>query len=305
MLRDRWAFINGDFVPWESATIHLMSHSLSRGSAIFEVLSFHETPRGPAVFRLDRHVERLFRTASMLYMTIPLTEHATQQAILTTVKRNRLTSGVIKVICYFHQVSFDILAPQQPLDFCVVAVDPINDFDRHNASRASGITACVCRWRKLHPDTVPVEAKVAANYLSGMVANLEAKKRGFDLGIMLDTEGYIAEGGTESVFLVKDGVLMTPSLGNVLHGITRRSILEIAQHTGMEVREDRLRAEAFINADEVFVASTNRKISPVTRIDGHPLPTAPGPITSRLQQILQSICSGADQRFQDWLFPVE
>lgn len=304
MLKDRKVYINGKFVEWGQAGVHLMSHSFARGSAIFEVISFHKADRGPAVFRLDEHVNRLFGTADLLSMKLPLSKQATQEAVLETVKINQLEKGFIKLVCYYGEIVFEVSPPDRPLDMCIVAVDPSIDIEGLDLYTSKTLSVCVSKWRKLHPETVPVESKASGNYLNGMVALQDARRRGFDLGIMLDTEGFLAEGSAESIFLIKDGVLMTPALGTILQGITRKSLLDTAGRVGIRTEEKRLKLEALLKADEVFVSCSPQKIAPIQRVENRVLERVPGPITEKLMGLLGEICSGKDPRFKDWLFPV-
>ncbi|NIO03282.1 MAG: hypothetical protein GTN74_01350 [Proteobacteria bacterium] len=304
MLNDRTVYLNGKFIEWENATVHIMSHSLARGSAIFEVMSFHETDKGTAVFRLDEHVSRLFRTAELLSMDLPLSKKAIQEAVLATVKTNHLNTGIVKLVCYYHEIAFDILSTQEKLDICIVAIDPALDLGGLSLSRSEDVSACICKWRKLHPETVPIEAKVAANYLNGMMAGQEAIQRGFDVGIMVDTEGFIAEGSIQSVFFVEDRVLTTPALGTVLQGVTRKSILEAASHVKLKTAEKRVKPEALMDADEILICSSPEKIVPVKRFDSRVIPQVPGPVTKKLAALFEEICSGRNSRFKKWLFPI-
>jgi branched-chain amino acid aminotransferase len=307
MLEDRFVFINREFVAWQKATVHMMCHSFARGSAVFEVLSLHASASGPAVFRLQDHIERLFKSARHLDMQLPLSRDEFYEAVVGTVRKNSLQKGFIKIICYYPQVAVEISPPAKILDVAVFALDPAVDFegiDFPEDAIEKGISACLSSWRKLDPQTVPIEAKAAANYLNGMVAQGEAQRRGFDQAIMLDTQGFVAEGGTESVFIVKDSRLLTPALGTVLQSITRRSILQVARTEGIETVEARLRPELLAEADEIFTASTPFKVFPVRQMDGRVLGDVPGPLTRRLSGLMQNIAAGTDERFKDWLFPV-
>jgi branched-chain amino acid aminotransferase len=304
MLEERVVFVNSRFIPWKEAKVHMMSHSFGRGSAIFEVMSLHETEAGPAVFRLDEHIRRLFRTAQLLDMEIPLTPQAFQQAVMETVKENGVREGFIKIICFYPQIAFEILPPQKALDAAIFVVDPVQDLGGLRFPFETGASACISKWRKLDPETVPVEAKAAANYLNGMLARAEARERGFDQVIMLDTQGFIAEGGTESVFLIKDGRLMTPGLGTVLISISRKTVLEIAPVVGVETFEGRLPPKRLYEADEIFFSGTPMKVLPVNQIEDRALDEAPGPLTRKLGNLVNEIVSGRDQRFRSWLFPV-
>ncbi|MBW2249842.1 MAG: branched-chain-amino-acid transaminase [Deltaproteobacteria bacterium] len=305
MLEDRIVFLNGDFVAWNQATVHIMSHSFGRGSAIFEVLSLHETNADPAIFRLDKHIERLFKTAKLLNMELPISKETLHEAVMATVKRNDISKGFIKIIGFYPQIAFEIIPPQKKLDISVFVVDPAQDFGGLDFPTKRGTTVCISRWRKLDPQSVPIEAKVAANYLNGMMARSEAKMRGFENGIMLDTQGFIAEGGTESIFLVKDGRLMTPSLGTVLDSITRNSLLQAAKAIGIESLEGRLPSELLFEANEIFLSGTPFKVLPVKRIEDRVIEGTPGPFTRKLSALLDEIIAGRDERFRHWFFHVK
>jgi branched-chain amino acid aminotransferase len=303
MLENRTVYINGEFVQWNQARVHIMCHSFGRGSAIFEVLSLHQTDAGPAVFRLDEHIYRLYRTASLLDMEVPMDRESLQEAVLETVRRNRIRQGFIKIICYYPQISFEILPPQKKLDASIFVVDPGEDLGGLHFPFEKGTTACLPKWRKLDPETVPVEAKAAANYLNGMMARSEAKTRGFENAIMLDTQGFIAEGGTESVFLVKEGVLMTPGLGTVLQSISRKSVLELATEMGMRSLEARLSPGLLFEAEEIFFSGTPIKVLPVRQVEERVIQGVPGPVSRKLLTALVEIVAGRDERFKKWLFP--
>jgi branched-chain amino acid aminotransferase len=303
MLENRTVFVNGEFIAWNQAKVHIMCHSFGRGSAIFEVLSLHHTRSGPAVFRLDEHIHRLYRTAALLDMELPMDKKAVHDAVLETVRRNGTRQGFIKIICFYPQISFEILPPQKKLDISVFVIDPAEDLGGLDFPFDKGTTACLSKWRKLDPETVPVEAKAAANYLNGMMARAEAKKRGFNNVIMVDTQGFIAEGGTESVFLVKDGVLMTPSLGTILQSITRKSILEVAPVIGIPTLEGRLKPDLLFEAEEIFFSGTPTKALPVRQIEERVLQGVPGPVNKKLTAVMTEIAEGRDERFKHWMFP--
>jgi branched-chain amino acid aminotransferase len=305
MIKNRIVFVNGDYVPWEKATVHIMSHSFGRGSAIFEVMSLHAMVSGPAIFRLEAHVERLFKSAELLDMELPFDEQEFHRAVAGTVKRNDLQQGIIKIICYYPQLSVEILPPQRQLAVSIFAFDQQKDFERFGVPFDQGVNAFISQWRKLDPQTVPIEAKASANYLNGMIARLEAKKNGFEYAIMLDTQGFIAEGSTESVFAVKDNRLLTPSAGTVLKSITRMSILEAAAAAGIACFEERLKPQLLFEADELFFASTPFKVLPVKQINDRKLSHIPGPVTRQVADLMAKIANGSDARFKQWLYAVE
>jgi len=308
VLKDRKVWINQELVPFEKATVPILSHSFSRGSAIFDVLSLHNTDLGPAVFRLDEHLKRLFRSAELLGYRMPLASPEVGQAVLDAVKANGLKEGAIKIVAYFGDIAFDAAPPDKPLDLAIFTFDPAEDLGFKGGLGVAvpkGVSACISKWRKLHPATVPVEAKAAANYLNGMLSRMEARSRGFDQAIMLDVDGYLAEGATESFFLVKNGVVKTPGLGTILSSISRKSVLEVARASGVEASEARLKPEDLLEADEAFTTATPFKILPLSRIEDKVFPEGLGPVSAKLGRVLEEACLGRKPEFKAWLFPVK
>jgi len=305
MLKDRKMYVNGRLVKWEDATVHLMSHSFCRGSGIFEVMSLHKTEKGRAVFRLDAHLDRLERTADLLGMDLPMDREGFTEAIFHTVRANNVENGYVKLICYYGKVAVHVMPNQEKMDTCIAVIDPETDMEDEKAHADQPLTIALCKIRKLHPETIPIEAKAAANYLNGMLSRTEAARKGADVGIMLDTQGFLAEGSTESIFIVKDGILYTPAAGTVLKSISRKSILEIAPVLGIEMVEKRLSPEILFEADEIFLSSTGGRAQPVRKVDDHVLPEAPGPVCQRLMEAFEDIAMDRDSRFSHWLFYVE
>lgn len=290
---------NGKIIPYEEATVHLMSHSLTRGSAIFEVLGVYLTAEGPAVFRLADHADRLIRSAELLNMQLSQSKEEIMQAVGDTVKANKIAQGYVKIVGYFGQETFTVTVSDPKLELAVFA---FSEEEYKPKDSPQMISACLSQWRRLHPETVPIEAKVAANYLNGMLARMDAQRRGFDLGIMLDTHGFVAEGSVESVFLIKDGTLMTPPLGRILSSITRRSILEAAPYAGIKFIERPIRPMELFTAQEIFISSTSRRVMPIYKMEDRLLGEVPGPVTSKIADLLRAICSGKEERFKDWLY---
>lgn len=304
MLKERVVYLNGGYVPWDEANVHIMCHSFGRGSAIFEVIGFHDTAAGPAVFRLDEHIARFRQSAVLLDMEPPLDPEELQAAILTTVKLNGLKRGLIKMIGYYPEIAFEILPPGKKFQIAIFVFDREDAMGARPEVENRTVSACVSRWRRLDPQSVPIEAKAAANYLNGIMARRDAGNRGFEYAVMLDTQGFVAEGGTESVFLVSRGRLMTPSLGTILSGISRRSLLAVAEEMGVETVAGRLDPGLLGEAEEIFLSSTPAKLLPVARMDERILGEAPGPLTRKLAERMAAITAGRDERFREWLFPV-
>jgi branched-chain amino acid aminotransferase len=303
VLNDRVVYLGGEYRSWDEANVPIMSHSFGRGSAIFEVIGFHDTPAGPAVFRLDEYVSRFWRSASLLGMEPPLTQEELQEAVLQTVKRSGLKSGLIKVFGFYPEISFGILPPRERFRVAVFVFSLEEALGDRGESAPGTVTACVSQWRRLDPQTVPIEAKVAANYVNGMLARAEARKKGFDYAVLLDTQGFLAEGATESFFLVREGRLLTPSLGMVLQSITRKSLLTVAETMGVETFTGRLSPALLDEAEELFLSGTSAKLVPIRQMDARILSGAPGPVTQRLAERIEAITAGRDEQFRGWLFP--
>ena len=293
MATQRIVWLNGELIPGEQATVPLLSHSFSRGSAIFESFGVHESPSGPATFRMDEHLKRLRHSADLLGMELAYSDAQIAAAVAETVRANNTGRGLIKVMAYWGEEAVVQMVPDAPLD---VAVFSIPNGGELHLDDYSAISACISKWRKLHPETVAVEAKAVGNYLSGYLARKDARDRGYDVGLLLGTDGFLAEGSIESVFLVKDGVLLTPPLGRILAGISRMSVLEIARTVGIPVREEALRLADLDEADEIFTAHSGVKVHPVARFAEREL-AAPGPLTKQLLQLVDDTLNFRDARF--------
>jgi len=290
-------WINGELIPWEKATVHLMSHALSRGSAIFEVFGVHPRPKGPVAFRMDEHLSRLIRSTKLLGMDLAYSREEMKAGIKETVREAGLTQGFIKIMAYYSEEAFAVLVPDSKLDLGIFAFGAGADL---GLDLSKPISACISKWRKIHPASVPVEAKACSNYLNSFLVRQDAIRRGFDVGLTLDTDGFLAEGSIESCFMVKDGVLKTPPAGRILRSISRRSIIEAAPSLGIEVVQAPITLEEFMDADEVFTSATPFKVLPVGRLEDRTLPDAPGPISRKLAGLMNDILSGKNDRFQDW-----
>lgn len=301
MLQERTMYVKGKLVPWEKATVHLMSHSFCRGSGIFEVMSLHKTEKGRAVFRLDAHLNRLDRTASLLGIELPMEKGAFAEAVFETIKANSVDKGYVKLICYYGEAAVSVMPNQEKMDTCIAVLDPEADMEGERGLSDAPLSIALCKIRKLHPETIPIEAKSAANYLNGMLSRIEAAKKGADVGIMMDTHGFIAEGSTESIFIVKDNILYTPAEGTVLKGISRKSILEMAPLLGIKTVEKRLPPEILLEADEIFLSSTGGRVQPVRKIDDRVLTKTPGQVTQQLMEAFEKIYMDRDPRFSHWL----
>ncbi len=293
-------WLNGNLIPWSEATVPLLSHGFSRGSAFFEVFGVHVGPKGPMAFRMDEHLKRLMGSATLLEMEMAYSTAEIVAAVKATVAANNLGRGLIKILAYWGEEAIIRLVLDSKLDLAVFAIP---NSDELKLDQAGSISACVSKWRKIHPETVPVAAKACSNYLNGYMVRKDANKRGFDIGITLGTDGFLAEGSIESVFIVKDGVLKTPPLGRILSSITRMSILEAVPEIGIPTREGPITAEELFEADEIFTCHTGIKVEPVARLEDREFET-PGPVTRQVGQLMKDIIEFKDERFMDWFHPL-
>jgi branched-chain amino acid aminotransferase len=296
----RRVWLNGELIPWRNATVPLLSHGFSRGSAIFEAFGIHQAPAGPMAFRMDEHLKRLKQSADLLGMEMRYGADEIAAAVAQVVRANRLGRGIAKIMAYWGEEAVIRLVLRSKLD---VAVFAIRDTGELHLDDTTPISACLASWRKLHPETVPVAAKACANYLNAYLARRDAQDRGFDVGVLLGTDGFLAEGSTESVFLVKDGVLKTPPLGRILSSISRMSILEVARSINIPVEETALRADALFGADEIFTSHTGVKVHPVNRFEGRAL-DAPGPVTGKLLKAMDDILHFRNHQFRRFFQPL-
>ena len=287
-------WVDGDFVDWEDATVHVLSHSLQRGSTVFESLSCQDTPKGPAIFRLDAHVDRFLQSARLTGMSMPFSRDELIEATKETVRASGLSRCCVRPLAYYVGEEIEVVPKHSTVQVIIAVASPIEVPDTLRAKISS--------FRKLHPDTVPVAAKVAGNYLCAMLAKREALANGFDEAILLDCGGNVAEGPTDSLFLVKDGVVKTAPLGTVLAGITRDSVMCIARDMGYNVEEITMPAPDLYDADELFITSTGVGVVPVVQLDDQQIGDGqPGKFSQALRQAHSDSASGRNPEYDAWL----
>ncbi|MBU2552387.1 MAG: aminotransferase class IV [Proteobacteria bacterium] len=295
------AWLNGQYVDWEQTTVPLLSHSFSRGSAIFEVLDIVAGEKGPAYFGLDEHVARFFNSARLSYMDLPLTEDGFRQAHIDAARENQVAHGLAKSFAYYPNIELTAL-PQNPEVHTAIFCVDFGLFGVRQEDLSAPASVGISSFRKLHPETVPVHAKIVGNYVNAFLAKMEVKKRGYDDVIMLDTMGLVSEGATSNVFLVREGRIMTPPLRSSLPGITRRAVMELVRDMGLPFVETDIRPEDLGSCDEAFYSGSVIKIQPIKAIEGRELGTAcPGPITSAVAHRMSEVLAGRDSRFENWL----
>lgn len=296
------AWHDGKIVDERDITVSPLSHSFSRGTAIFEVLELVLSHRGPAIFGLPEHIERMYRSAQLMHIPLQgnITPEVISRAVLDTVRANNLSKGIIKIFVFFPAQEYSCVPSDKTVS---VAIFCASFHALENEKRV--FTAYISKFRKNHPESVPVYAKVAGHYVNSYLALTEAIEKGYDEAIMLDTMGFVAEGGTSNIFIVKDGILVTPTLRSILSGITRKFILDIASGF-MECHQRDITVEELLAADEVFFSNSVERIMPICRIGNREISiTAPGPCTINIMNAINDIISGNHPAFNRWLTLVE
>lgn len=295
-------WLNGEFVPWEDAKVHVLTHALHYGTAVFEGIRAYETQRGPAVFRHREHLERLQRSARFYYMELPYSVDELRAATHELISRNGLRS------CYIRPIAWRGFGPMglNPLDNPVEVAIAVWEWGAYlgEDGKRNGIRAKISSWRRISPESLIPHAKATGQYLNSVLAKIESLKAGYDEAILLDHRGMVCEGTGENVFIVRDGVIATPPrTASILEGINRSSVIEIARDLGFElVERDIARAELLL-ADEVFLTGTAAELTPVRQIDDIEI-GPPGPVTRQLQQVFDDALHGRDPRYERWLDPV-
>ncbi|HVN45442.1 MAG TPA: branched-chain amino acid transaminase [Steroidobacteraceae bacterium] len=299
----QFIWFNGKLVPWEKATVHVLSHALHYGSSVFEGVRAYETPRGVAIFRLRDHTRRLFESARIYRMHMPYSAEALNDACRQVIAANGLARGAyIRPVAFKGYGEIGVSPKNDPPTDVAVAAWEWGRYLGHE-SDAGGVDVCISSWQRVAPNTLPALAKAAGNYLSSQLIAAEARRLGFAEGIGLTTEGNLSEGSGENLFLVKDGVLLTPALAHsVLGGITRDTVIRLARERGLEVRECALPRELLYLADEAFFTGTAVEITAINSVDRIPVGTGrTGPVTESLQNAFYGLFAGKTADKWGWL----
>lgn len=300
-----YIWFDGELVPWKDASIHVLSHVVHYGSSIFEGIRCYKTPAGPAVFRLEPHLRRMYDSCKVYRMTIPYTREQFGQAILDTIDKNGLDSCYVRPIVFRGYEQLGIEPRTCPVQV-VIAVWNWGTYLGADALE-EGVDVGVSSWRRMAPDTTPAGVKAGGHYLNSQLIRMEAADLGYSEGIALDVYGYVSEGSGENIFVVRDGVLYTPSTGNsILGGITRDSVITLARELGYGVVETQIAREQLYSADEIFFAGTAAEISPVRSVDHITIGAGRrGPVTAALQTAFFDIVEGRTADRYNWLTPVK
>jgi len=295
---------NGKFIPWDDAKIHVLSHVVSYGSAVFEGLRCYETANGPAVFRLTEHMQRLVNSAHIYRMDVPFSVDALCQAVLDLVRTNKLNACYIRPIVLRGYEDVGVDPRTCPVDVYMACWD----WGKYLGAEAlrDGVDVCVSSWNRPAPNTLPQMAKAAANYMNSQLIKMEAKINGYAEGIALDVNGHVSEGSGENIFVVMNGALTTPPLANSsLPGITRNTIMTLCKDLGIPVTEQMIPREMLYVADEVFFCGTAAEITPLRSVDRIKVGAGTrGPITTRIQEEFFAIITGKRPDRHGWLSPV-
>ncbi len=294
-------WMDGKFVPWDEATVHVGVHALHYGSNAFEGIRAYSTPRGPAIFCLDPHVDRLFNSCKLFKMPVPFSRDEICNAIVEVVRVNQLAACYIRPVVFrgFEHLSID---PRKcPVQVAIFAYE----WGRYLGDEAAenGVDVGVSSWRRMAPDTFPALGKIGGQYINSQFIAMEAADHGYAEGLALDFNGYVSEGSGENIFLVSDGVLYTPPIGSsILKGITRSAVMTLAREFGYSVVEQTIPREMLYIADEAFFTGTAAEITPIRSIDRSPIGSGKrGPITQRLQNEFFAIVEGKTEDRYHWL----
>jgi branched-chain amino acid aminotransferase len=292
-------WMDGEFVDWDNAQTHILTHSLHYGWAVFEGIRAYETPNGAGVFRLTDHMKRLYRSAKIYCMEPDVTVDASIQVVKDLIAINEINTCYIRPLVYlgYGEIGLNPLPSKVRM---AIACWPWGAYLGEEAFE-TGVRAKISSWRRLDANTIPPAAKACGQYLNSSLAKVEATKAGYDEAILLNSSGYISDGTGENVFIVRDGVIHTPPLhAGILGGITRDSLITVARDLGYELREtDLVRTDLYL-ADEAFFTGTAAEVVPIREVDDRVIGPA-GPITRKLMETFHAMVRGQDDRYKDWV----
>jgi branched-chain amino acid aminotransferase len=298
-------WMNGEFVKWEDANVHVLTHGLHYGTGVFEGIRCYDTEIGPAVFRHAEHLDRLEKSAGLYYMPVPYSVEELRTATKELIARNGLRSCYIRPLVFRGYGTMGLFPLDAPVDVCIAAWEwgaYLGDEGKSN-----GVRAKVSSWRRISPDSLIPHAKASGQYLNSILAKIEVHKAGYEEAILLDDHGHVNEGSGENIFVVRDGTIFTPpQTASILDGINRKSAIQIARDLGFEVVErDIARSELYL-ADEIYLTGTAAELVPVREVDDHALGDGtPGEVTRAVQKAFDDALHGRTERYREWLDPIE
>ena len=298
--RDGVIWMDGEFVPWREAKIHVLTHTLHYGMGVFEGVRAYETDKGAAIFRLQEHTDRLFRSAHILQMPMPFEKDELNQATIEAVAKNNLDSAYIRPMCFYGSEGMGLRADNLKVHVMIAAWHWGSYLGAEGLEK--GIRIRTSSYTRHHVNITMCKAKANGNYMNSMLALQEALTCGYDEAMLLDNEGYVAEGSGENIFLVRDRVIYTPTLTSALDGITRATIITLAEELGIQVKEKPITRDEVYVADEVFFTGTAAEVTPIREVDNRQIGDGKrGPITERLQALYFDIVQGRVAEKASWL----
>jgi len=299
--KGEYIWLDGSFVPWDEAKTHVLDHAIHYGTGVFEGIRAYETSDGnSAIFRLKDHVKRLFASARMLEMKVPYKREEIEEAIMETLRRNKLKECYIRPLIWYGYGNLGLL-PKNPVKVMVAAWSWGPYLGKKG--QEEGVRAKISTWTRNSPNSFPSEAKICGGYVNSVLAILEAKSSGYDEAILLDQRGYVSEGPGENIFIVKNGKVFTPPpYASILPGITRDTVIHLLKDLKYEVHETDITRSMLYNADEVFFTGTAAEVTPIREIDDKPVGQGkPGPITKKLQEVFFDVVKGKNKKYEYWL----
>lgn len=298
--RDGFIWYDGKLVPWREATTHVLTHSLHYGLSVFEGVRAYKTVKGTAIFRLKEHTDRLFNSAHIYLMQIPYSRETLMEAQKEVVRANKLESCYLRPIAFYGSEKMGV-SPRGAAVHVAVAAWPWGAYLGEEGLE-KGIRVKTASFARHHVNVTMPRAKVATTYANSILANLEATTDGYDEALLLDTEGFVAEGAGENLFIVKDGVIYEPEIASALTGITRATVISMAKELGLEVRSRRLTRDDIYIADEAFFTGTAAEVTPIRELDNRTIGQGKrGPVTTRIQSLFFDIVNGRSTGHDDWL----
>ncbi|MHB1829924.1 MAG: branched-chain amino acid transaminase [Candidatus Micrarchaeaceae archaeon] len=305
MPKQQFIWIDGKMVKFEDANVHVLTHSLQYGSGVFEGIRCYKTASGPEIFRLDDHIKRLLNSAKIYGMPVKFNAKELKAGIKSIITKNGLSEAYIRPFIFYKDIGIGFNTKGKSTSIAIAAIQFGSLFGGSGENK--GIRCKVSSWLRINSSTLPVGAKASGNYLNSIIASIEANESGYDEAILMSSFGKVAEGPGENIFIVQDGVLVTPpKSSDILLGITRDTVIRIAGDMGLEVNERDIRREELYTSDEVFFCGTAAEITPIISVDSRAVGNGkPGHITKALSDRYSKIVNGEDKKFRDWLFFVD
>ena len=293
-------WMDGTFVDWDNATVHILTHTLHYGLGVFEGIRCYETREGPAIFRLNEHIDRLYNSAHIFLIDIPYSKEEIRDAIIKTLKVNKIKECYIRPLVCIGYGAMGLYPKENPIKVSI-AVWPWGAYLGDEGLK-NGIRVKTSSFIRNHVNSDMTRGKVCGYYVNSQLAKKEAISCGYDEALLLDTEGYVAEGSGENIFMTRNQILKTTPLTSILEGITRNSIIEIANNEGIKILEERFTRDELYIADEAFFTGTAAEVTPIREVDRRTIGKGrPGKITKKLQSIFFDIVKGENKKYESWL----